>query len=208
MWRTGSATIDGNVWRAIPGVVDEHQRKKYELTNVNDLEPAVRAKREQMAAQWYLTRTKLIQTLHKYAKALLKVDQVVCFALDSLHCRSPRSSVQHPAATTVRDTLEDLQKAAGLGRSFEVVSQDPAYDARCKQILNKELGIRAVTDFEGFLSITENTFVTSIAPSAPIVEIIADITSAYNGPAALLCNKISDDYLAPDEDPKGVYGSD
>jgi len=206
--QTGAVSVNGKVWRAVPGELDERKQLRYGFKKLDELSPAARDKEEEVAAQWNLTRTKLVDIIHKHADRLKDVDKIVCFALGSLHYRKSKSYVQHLAATTIRDTLYEIQKAAGQDTSIEVIAQDPAYDEQCKRILREELNIRAVADFEGFLSITKNTFIVSIAPSAPIVEVIADVTLGFGGPAAILCDEISDDYLAPESDSDGAYGSE
>jgi hypothetical protein len=92
-------------------------------------------------------------------------------ALGVLHYAKSRSLDQHLAAATIRDTIQGgIQYAAGKSGSIEIVAQDPAYDEQCTRILREELSIRAVTDLTGFRSITQNTFVISMAPGAPMLQ--------------------------------------
>ena len=209
-WQTGAAARNGEVWRAVPGMIDERKKIKFAFKKFDELSHRAQAKEVESAAQWNLTHTQLIKVITNHAKSLMDVDKIVCFALGSLHYRNPRSFVQHLAAATIRNTIQALQKAAGKEKPIEVIAQDPAYDKQCVKVLQEELDIRAVTDLEGFHSLTKNTFVISIAPSAPILEIIADLTLDYGGPAAMLCEEISDDYLAPEKGPPadGAYGSE
>jgi hypothetical protein len=176
---------------------------QYAFHDLDHLKSEAQSDEEDIATQWKRTHTKLIQVLRDHANSLLEVDKVMCFALGSRDHRKPTSFVQHLAAATIRDPLQDLQIAAGKRKPIEIIAQDPAYDVQCKLILRCELDIRAVTDLEGFLSITKNTFVVSISPGAPVMEIIADISIPYSGPAAMLCNEISDAYLAPDYESNG-----
>ncbi|KAF2798811.1 hypothetical protein K505DRAFT_333136 [Melanomma pulvis-pyrius CBS 109.77] len=140
------------------------------------------------------TSQRLRTLIRKHAAQLENVDRIICFALGSLDCSRRRSYIQHVAACTIRDTL--LELPGKDKHSVCILSQDPAFCPQCINVLG-DLGIEATTGCAGWLEITENTFVICISPSAPVCQIIADITTeSGKPPAAMLCNVIEDEYLS------------
>lgn len=169
---------------------------------------AEQAEDERLRSQWKRKRDVLTGLIHKHADKLQGVDQILCFGLGPLDQKRPKSFVQHLAAVTIRDTLHDIRSEKGVTTTIPIIAQDPLYCLHCKLELQKELEIRAVTDQEGFLAVTKNSIVITVAPGAPVCQIIADITVDDGGPLALLCNSFNDDYLAQEREPRGHYTTD
>ena len=160
--------------------------------------------KKEWASVWLTLSERLKGLVRKHADRLKDVDKVVCFALGALTGVSPRCFVQHLAARTVADTLEELSIASGTPKTIKVVAQDPAYCRHCVAVLKTELDIDAVTDLSGFQILDKNSFVLTFAPTGPIPAMIADLTLASGGPAAMLCHRMDENYLRPEHE-KGPW---
>jgi hypothetical protein len=155
--------------------------------------------------QWHATRDRLKHKIEKYGDKLKQVNQVICFGLGSLSYNQPRSFMQHLAALTVRNEIQRLRNDSS---EIEILAQDPAYCSNCKDILQKELGIKAVTTFEGHRLLNKTTLTISIAPGAPVCQMIADLTHEDGGPAAMMCDAFDDNYLKEEMYPERKFASD
>ncbi|KAF1846489.1 uncharacterized protein K460DRAFT_417553 [Cucurbitaria berberidis CBS 394.84] len=178
----------------------------FKFVSLDKLTEAEKYGDEGLMIQWSQTRFRLTDLLYKHGDQLMNVDNIVCFGLGALDWRRPKRFAQHLAAFTIRDTLQSIQAERGIDRKIPIIAQDPAYCPSCSEILEEQLGIRAVTDFEGFRAVTKNSFIVTVAPSAPVCQIIADLTMKDGGPAAMLCDKFCDDYLAQERDPESKDG--
>ncbi|KAJ4301759.1 hypothetical protein N0V90_003853 [Kalmusia sp. IMI 367209] len=161
-------------------------------------------KLDKWATIWRTLSDRLKNFITKYESALKDVDQVVCFALGSLDVGYPRSFVQHLAANTVAEALNELRRTKGISTPVSTFAQDPAYCDNCIDILQSELNIKATKSHEAFSKVNKNTFVITFAPTGPICPIIADLTREFDGPAAMLCDEIIDDYMEPQHE-KGTW---
>lgn len=167
--------------------------KAWEMLTEEGLEAVIKLKKV-----WVTVRRQLESLLEKHADYLQDVTQVICFGLGALHSTRCKTYAQHLAAVTIRDTLQRIQRARGVERDILLVAQDPQYCSSCEKNL-PEFDI--VTDLTGFLKLTKDTFVVTVAPGAPVCEIVADVLKDEGGPAAMLCNTFSNDYLCyPDTD--------
>jgi hypothetical protein len=185
----------------------------YEFIDHVELTPKQNAENERRLTQWQATREKLVHNIMKHRDRLMHVDQIICFGLGALSCRRPRSFVQHLAAVTVGHTIQAIRDKSDeymQSSRIKILAQDPAYCSNCKDVLKEQLGIRAVTTFEGHRSLNKTTLTISIAPGAPICQMIADLTREFGGPAAMMCDAFGDNYLAEEEleNPEGTFASD
>ncbi|KAK4183493.1 hypothetical protein QBC35DRAFT_542961 [Podospora australis] len=78
---------------------------------------------------------------------------------------------QHALALCLRDHFEEKQ-----GHKVQLFAQDPDYRRIDRQILKGKIaGFKILEDPWGFIEVDEETLVISIAPTAPIRQIVADI---------------------------------
>jgi hypothetical protein len=200
-WKFWKQTWETGAWH------DDHG-KVWKSSSWNDLaalEPARQEEIQTWAAIWKTLSDRLEIMIRKHSDQLKNVDKVICFALGALMHSRACSYVQHLAARTIADTLNELNKERNVEErtvagEICILAQDPAYCSSCTAILKDELDIRAVTDLEGFLTVDQNTFVLCFAPAGPITGIIADLTRESGGPAAMLCDRIDDDFMRPEHE--------
>lgn len=201
-WNADVAHSDDKVWIKTKHD-DSSENYIFEFVSRAQLTDEKREEDERVEAQWHNSRKKLIGLLMKHKDKLKNVENVLCFGLGALDWRHPRSFVQHLAAATIRDTLNSIQQR-GPSEGIQVIAQDPAYCSNCTNILKSELSIEAVTSLKGFKEVTRNSFIITVAPSAPVCQIIADLTLNDGGPAAMLCDRFGDDYLAQERTRDGT----
>ena len=132
------------------------------------------------------------------ARNMTEVKSVVCFGLGPLGPDEDFTGfhimtcyLQHIAAIHIRNTIERAQ-GKDIG-SIPVYVQDPAYCSNCKRILKYDLDVNVKESNSGFLEVDGNTFVITVAPAAPIRQIVGDLTKDAGGPAGILCQPIDDD---------------
>jgi hypothetical protein len=196
---------DGEVWVTIKGD-PVSGGLPFGFKKLEDLRVEQSAEEERVLEQWRKTREKLTSAIIKHAERLKDVDNIVCFGLGNLERRKPRTFVQHLAAVTIRNTLQEIRAARGIPGTIPILAQDPLYCPHCRYVLHKDLGIETVTDLTGFQSITQTSFVVSICAGGPIGQIIADLTLSFGGPTAFLCEDFKDDYLAQEHSPDAISG--
>lgn len=95
-----------------------------------------------------------------------------------LCCRIHRSwtcPIQHDLLVLLRDVLGEK------GRNIECVSQDPEYHEFEKAIYGIQ-GIQLIEDPQGFLHVDDESFVITIAASAPVRKLVMDLAL----PAAMI----------------------
>jgi len=190
-WTTGAWKVDQRCWwwKAVgPNII-------WGWHETQGLKPSIATGRESVAKTWSKLSSRLDSLIKENAQRLEKVDKVLCFGLGSLSVSKPRSFVQHLAARTVADALEKING----GRSIEVHAQDPEYCKNCVNLLWDKLQIHARNDLGYFFEINESTFIITISPAGPIRSIIIDLAQIFDGPAAMLCDEISDDCMAPEK---------
>ncbi|KAF2248957.1 hypothetical protein BU26DRAFT_505073 [Trematosphaeria pertusa] len=198
-WETGNFHLKRYVWRRNiqkPIGIDF----VHEWRHIRELSADQRKDAKHWASHWKMLADRLRSYIKEHRERLKNVDKVICFALGPLHYGFSKCFVQHMAANTVREVLEELKKTKRTQKNIGVVAQDPAYCKHCAHVLQETLSIETTTDFEAFLEVGQNTFVITFAPSAPVCGIIADLTLEVGGPAAMLCDEIEDDYLRPEWD--------
>jgi hypothetical protein len=205
-WEGSVTQVDGKVWRKCEKHEGGNGNYHFEFMTRSELTNKQLAEDDLLLQQWKEKREKLQKYINEFSKQLLKIDKIICFGLGALKSGLPKTFVQHLAAVTVRDEIHKMR--GGQGARIEIIAQDPAYCANCVQVLKDTLDITAVTGFEGHLSLTRNTFVISVLPGGPVGQIVADLTLDFGGPAAMLCDAIYDDYIAPEHTPLGHYHSD
>ena len=143
--------------------------------------------------------------LAKHAENMERVDTIMGFGLGRLRYheltgdhmdtqRHPATSwLQHYVCKVIKDVLQEAQENE---KEIEIYTQDPDYCHQCIRTL-KEKGIHAERSaIEFFTSeqlLNEHTFVVSIAPSAPILQIVFDLTANVGGSAGILCDTFSDE---------------
>jgi hypothetical protein len=140
---------------------------------------------------WRNKKEKLKKIIWKHGDKLKRVDKIVCFGLGSLSTRKPKYFVQHLAAVTLREEIELIRKKddeCSKHPAVQIIAQDPAYCSNCKDILKSLLNIEAVDTFEGHDSLTRTTTTMSVSPSAPVCQMIADLTVDFGGPLAMICD--------------------
>ncbi|KAJ4373823.1 hypothetical protein N0V83_002562 [Neocucurbitaria cava] len=201
-WNADVARSDDKVWIRTK-YDDLSENYKYEFVSRKELTDAKIEEDERIKDQWHNTRKRLIGLLMTHKDKLKHVKNVLCFGLGALDWRRPRSFVQHLAAATIRDTLNSLQQR-GPNEGLQIIAQDPAYCSNCTSVLKSELSIEAVTSLKGFKEVTRNSFIITVAPSAPVCQIITDLTLDDGGPAAMLCDRFGDDYLAQERTREGA----
>jgi hypothetical protein len=198
-WETGAWHHQDHIWGRRE---DPKDTNKYILdwSHISTKEAETLVENERWAEIWKTLSERLRGLVRKHADRLREVDKVVCFALGALTCETSRSFVQHLAARTVADTLEEIHVANGTPKTIRVVAQDPAYCSTCVAVLKNELEIDAVTDLSGFSALDRNAFVLTFCPTGPIPGIIADLTLTAGGTAAMLCDKLYEDYMRPEHE--------
>ncbi|KAK3300822.1 uncharacterized protein B0H64DRAFT_414613 [Chaetomium fimeti] len=80
-----------------------------------------------------------------------------------------RSTSQHAMLLEVRDLVKQ-----SVGIEVKCFAQDPAYTAIDKQVLG-EVGITVLDDPRAWLRVDDGSMVIAIAPTIPVLEIVADI---------------------------------
>ncbi|KAF1955252.1 hypothetical protein CC80DRAFT_505609 [Byssothecium circinans] len=183
-----------------------HLRAPLEWAGVHDINK-VRPVLQRTVEQWNACSVKadLVDMLLKCAVKMPRVEKIVCIGLGSFarrygSCYCAQSKVkiniiqQHLLAITIAETLEEYYIQQGTAREdleqIPIILQDPGYIDMDKTLLT-ELSPRfsVVEDPEGFLAIDETSFVIHIACSAPVAEVLADLTAAGDcgkGPAGIL----------------------
>lgn len=132
------------------------------------------------------------------ATTAVRVDKIVCFGLGCFlfkHASSgKRSYTQHLAASTIRDTIALRQG----GAPPQVYVQDPIYCTASIALLQTRFGFKVLADPEGFKLLDQHTFVMTVAPNVPVLQIALGLTHNSGGPAGFLCNDIFDDGTVSD----------
>jgi hypothetical protein len=163
--------------RKLNGAINDNV---YNIVNISELTPEESAIFERQVSQWHKLKDRLTKSIKDHGDKLKDVDQIICFGLGSFCYNQPRSFMQHLAALTVRNAIQDLRNDSA---QIKILAQDPAYCSNCKDIALEQLeGIEAVTTFKGHRLLSKTTLTISIAPGAPVCQIIADITRKYGGP--------------------------
>lgn len=196
-WNTGIWHQDGKFFGRNTSLEVVKGDYPLEWQSISKLSTQTMEDMKRCAAIWKTLSNRLKLILRKHSAKLLTVDKVICFALGPLSAWEPRSFVQHLAAATVAETLTEMRRAKGIFKSVITFSQDPAYCDDCVAILKDDLNIHATSLSNNFSRVDVNTFVIALAPTGPICPIIADLTISHNGPAAMLCDEIVDDYMEP-----------
>ena len=103
-----------------------------------DMTNEQRIKDERARQHWHAIREQITRRINKHASKLVKVDNIICFALGALSHKQPKSCIEHLVASTVRDeiqTLRDQSSEYADGPRIEIVAQDPAYCETCASVL-------------------------------------------------------------------------
>lgn len=145
----------------------------------------------------------LMEHVETWAHIMPDVKNVVCFGLGRLQIdpdkfgnHADQNLLQHHAAV-IRDMI--AQKKKKKPEEIPIFAQDPCYCEICKWLLKNKFGeesddgrygIEVVESNSGYLKVDGNTFVVSICPTAPVRQIIGDITFNTGGPAGMLCDII------------------
>ena len=136
-----------------------------------------------------------------------KVTKIVCFGLGSMTLKPldwwriqndsmPKDEqksensvveaalIQHAIALTMVDVVRSCAEARGTG--VKLLTQDPGYSNKTKDILQK-MGFEVIGEYGagGFAELDENSVVFSAFTKAPVKQIIADLAR----PAAIICNR-------------------
>ena len=200
---------DWKCWRKTTTLEPTTHEYILESVNMTALNAAEREEEERCFRQWWQTRESLKTAVVKHGHALMNVDKILCFGLGSLDCRRPKTFVQHLAAVTIRDALLSFLGNRNIDRTIPIFAQDPAYCENCRDTLSTLLpDFHPITDFDGFKKVDKHSLVITVAPSAPVCQIISDLTLDDGGPAAIVCDLFGDDYLAQERDPDGDYTCD
>ncbi|CAO2657727.1 Nn.00g038530.m01.CDS01 [Neocucurbitaria sp. VM-36] len=207
-WKADKALNDEKVWIKTKKLDESCGDWVFEFVSRAKLTDNENEEDHRIEAQWRNVRGRLTDLLFKHGDKLKAVDKILCFGLGALDWRRPKHFVQHLAAATVRDTLHSIREKGGIAAKIPIIAQDPAYCSNCTQVLKRELDIHVVVGNEGFKAVTKNSFIITVAPSAPVCQIIADLTLQDGGPAAMLCDRFGDDYLAREHKPEGEYTCD
>ncbi|KAF2736313.1 hypothetical protein EJ04DRAFT_551374 [Polyplosphaeria fusca] len=189
-WQSGQ--VDGKDWRLARQKDDTLARGFTRDLSEQQMKSVVES-----GAKWLKTRTHLIEVIKEHEEELKDIDQIVCFALGPITQKRARPFVQHLAVMTIQETLIELRG----DRAPKVIFQDPLYCDNCERVLERELGFKDpifTAGFGGFDALLEKneankektSLVVCIAPSAPVIQVVLDITSSYGGPAAMLCCEI------------------
>ncbi|KAF1953604.1 hypothetical protein CC80DRAFT_551248 [Byssothecium circinans] len=144
---------------------------------------------------------KLKAHLEKYGNEMEEVRTVLCFGLGPLKLEQAsaeemedhvaRAFLQHTAAFLIRSTLEEVQ---GMG-DIRVGVQDPLYCGKCKELLYTKYKCDMMESPTGFEYIyNQNAFIVTKSPTAPVRQIVGDLTVGFGGPAGILCDRIDEDY--------------
>lgn len=125
-----------------------------------------------------------------------EVKSVLCFGLGALACSNMpnhnyRTFLQHAAAMEIRDAFQEAQNT----HNIPIYAQDPAYCARCKEVLQGLFGFQILETPQGFGKIDGDSFVVTKAPTAAVRQIVFDMTAHCKGPAGMLCDRIVDNGL-------------
>jgi hypothetical protein len=139
----------------------------------------------------------LMAHVETWAHIMTDVKNMVCFGLGTLQLdpdkpfgnHADQNLLQHHAAVKIRDMI--AQKQNKKPEEIPIFAQDPCYCEKCKWLLKNKFGkpgIEIVKSNSGYLKVDGNTFVVSVCPTAPVRQIIGDITFDKGGPAGMLCN--------------------
>lgn len=91
--------------------------------------------------------------------------------------------IHHAIALTIVDMIRSYSGASEMG--VRLLTQDPGYSDETKDMLQK-IGFEVIGEYgaEGFAELDENSVVFSAFTTAPVKQIIADLTR----PAIIICN--------------------
>ncbi|KAI3323955.1 hypothetical protein HD806DRAFT_522479 [Xylariaceae sp. AK1471] len=139
----------------------------------------LRMKFNEQQATWESSTTcKRLRDILSKEKIPAYIDTIACFELGTLEedlkhtdGRTCRTMTQHAAALTMRDVIQDK-----TGNKVRILAQDTDYSETTKKVLTAE-GIEVVDGFgaRGFIEIDKQTVIFTVAPMAPVKQIVADI---------------------------------
>ena len=134
-------------------------------------------------------RQKLVAYLEQYADRMKDVDRIICFGLGNLGSGriGRRAYTQHLAAFTISQVLSQERQ-----QPIPIYAQEPFYCATCKEFLRSSFNMEVVEDPHGFLLIDKNTFIMTVAPDVPVMQIAVDVLYEEGGPSAMLCDEKED----------------
>lgn len=144
----------------------------------------------------------LVQHLEKHAPNMERVDTIIGYGLGCLAFQGldpseiepwtehpQRVWLQHLTCHIIKNVLERVQGTAGR---IKIYAQDPEYCPNCISLLGGQ-GITASNSPTKYLAqealLNKHTFVVSKAPTAPIRQVVFDLTADCGGPAGILCDK-------------------